>query len=213
MTTTVFQWLGPVFFYLVGSIPTGYLMGLSRGIDVRRHGSGNIGATNVGRVMGRPWGVAAFACDFFKGFLPLFLFRRCCLPEAGGWTVSLLLVTCGLAAILGHNYTPWLGFKGGKGIATSAGVLGALVPWVLAVALSLWIIAVLVTRTVSIGSLLASAVLPMASAWFYPREWVYFGFATLAGGLATWRHRSNIQRLLAGTESRISFSSKKEKSP
>jgi glycerol-3-phosphate acyltransferase PlsY len=213
MTAKVLQWLWPVFFYLVGSLPTGYLMGLSRGIDIRRQGSGNIGATNVGRVLGRNWGVAAFACDFLKGFLPLFLVRRFFLPDAGSWTASLLLVACGMAAILGHNYTPWLGFKGGKGIATSAGVLGALVPWVLAVALSLWIIAVLLTRIVSIGSLLASAVLPVASAWFYPGEWVYFGFASFAGGLATWRHRSNIQRLLAGTESRISFSSKKEKSP
>jgi acyl phosphate:glycerol-3-phosphate acyltransferase len=213
MTTKLFQWLWPVFFYLVGSIPTGYLMGLSRGMDIRQHGSGNIGATNVGRVLGRNWGLAAFVCDFIKGFLPLYLVRCFFLPEEGDWTVSLLLVTCGFAAILGHNFTPWLGFKGGKGIATSAGVLGALVPWVLALALSLWIIAVLLTRTVSIGSLLASVVLPVASAWFYPGEWVYFGFATLAGGLATWRHRSNIQRLLAGTESRISFSSKKEQSP
>lgn len=213
MTTKVFQWLWPVFFYLVGSIPTGYLMGLSRGIDIRRHGSGNIGATNVGRVLGRNWGIAAFAGDFLKGFLPLFLVRSFLLPGTGGWSVSLLLVVCGFAAILGHNYTPWLGFKGGKGIATSAGVLGALIPWVLALALSLWIIGVLLTRTVSIGSLLASAVLPVASAWFYPREWVYFGFATLAGGLATWRHRSNIQRLLAGTEPRLGFSSKKEPSP
>ncbi len=120
---------------------------------------------------------------------------------------------CGLAAIVGHNYTPWLGFKGGKGIATSAGVLGALLPCVLGVALALWIVAVLLTRTVSIASLLAAAVLPPAAAWFYPQEWIYFGFATLAGGLATWRHRSNIQRILAGTESRIHFSSKKKDAP
>ena len=120
---------------------------------------------------------------------------------------------CGLAAIIGHNYTPWLGFKGGKGIATSAGVLAALMPPVFAVALSVWIIATLITRAVSIGSLLAAAVLPPAAAWFYPGEWVYFGLATLAGGLAVWRHRSNIQRLLAGTESRIEFSSKKENAP
>jgi len=212
MTAMVFRWLWPAFFYLVGSVPTGYLMGRSHGLDIRQHGSGNIGATNVGRVMGRNWGLLAFACDFLKGFLPLFLVRSFCLANANTWSVSLLLVACGLAAILGHNYTPWLGFKGGKGIATSAGVLGALVPWVLAVALSLWIVAVLLTRTVSIGSLLASIVLPVASAWFYPGQWVYFGLATLAGGLATWRHRSNIQRLLSGTEPRLNFSSKKKES-
>lgn len=210
MTPHVFSWLWPIFFYLIGSIPTGYLIGQSRGLDIRQHGSGNIGATNVGRVLGRSWGFFAFGCDFLKGFLPLYLVRTCAFPEASAWQDTALLVVCGLAAIIGHNYTPWLGFKGGKGIATSAGVLGALMPWVLAVALSLWIVAVLITRTVSIGSILAAAVLPLAAAWFYPGEWVYFGLAVLAGGLAVGRHRSNIQRLLAGTESRISFSSKKK---
>jgi len=206
----VVSWLWPVFFYLVGSFPTGYLLGKSRGLDIRQHGSGNIGATNVGRVMGRNWGLFAFACDFLKGFLPLYLVRILRFPDSGHWSVALLLVICGLAAILGHNYTPWLGFKGGKGIATSAGVLGALMPWVLAVALSLWIIATLITRTVSIGSILAAAVLAPAAAWFYPGNWIYFGLAVLAGGLAISRHRTNIQRLLAGTESRIEFSSKKK---
>ena len=203
MTPNAWQWLWPVFFYLVGSVPTGYLLGRSRGLDIRRHGSGNIGATNVWRVMGRNWGLIAFACDFLKGFLPLYLVRTLSFPQTGSWSVSLVLVLCGLAAIVGHNYTPWLGFKGGKGIATSAGVLAALMPPVFAVALSAWIIATLLTRAVSIGSLLAAAVLPPAAAWFYPGEWVYFGLATLAGGLAVWRHRSNIQRLLAGTESRF----------
>jgi glycerol-3-phosphate acyltransferase PlsY len=210
MTPNAWAWLWPVLFYLVGSVPTGYLLGRSRGLDIRQHGSGNIGATNVWRVMGHKWGLVAFAADFLKGFLLLYLLRTLRFPETGSWTTSLLLVLCGLAAIIGHNYTPWLGFKGGKGIATSAGVLAALMPWVLAVALSLWIIATLATRTVSIGSLLAAAVLPPAAAWFYPGAWVYFGLATLAGGLAVWRHRSNIQRLWAGTESRIEFSSKKK---
>jgi glycerol-3-phosphate acyltransferase PlsY len=213
MTPNTWPWLWPVLFYLVGSVPTGYLLGRSRGLDIRRLGSGNIGATNVWRVMGRNWGLVAFACDFLKGFLPLYLVRTLGFPDTASWIVSLLLVFCGLAAIVGHNYTPWLGFKGGKGIATSAGVLAALMPPVLAVALSLWIVATLITRTVSIGSLLAAAVLPPAAAWFYPGEWVYFGLATLAGGLAVWRHRSNIQRLLAGTESRIEFGSKKKSTP
>jgi glycerol-3-phosphate acyltransferase PlsY len=210
MTPNVLSWFWPVAFYLVGSIPTGYLLGRARGIDVRRHGSGNIGATNVGRVMGRNWGLFAFACDFLKGFLPLYLVRTFVFSGPESWMTSLLLVICGIAAILGHNYTPWLGFKGGKGIATSAGMLGALLPWVLAVALSLWIVAVLVTRTVSIGSLLAAASLPLAAACFYPQQWVYFGLASLTGALAAWRHRSNIQRLLAGTESRLGSSSSKK---
>jgi len=194
-------------------MPTGYLLGRSRGLDIRQHGSGNIGATNVWRVMGRNWGLIAFAADFLKGFLPLYLMRTLSFPDVALWSVSVLLVICGLAAIIGHNYTPWLGFKGGKGIATSAGVLAALIPMVFAVSLSLWIITTLITRTVSIGSLLAAVVLPLSAAWFYPGEWVYFGLATLAGGLAVWRHRSNIQRLLAGTESRIEFSSKNKSAP
>jgi acyl phosphate:glycerol-3-phosphate acyltransferase len=211
MTPHGLQWLWPAFFYLIGSIPTGYLVGQMQGIDIRTKGSGNIGATNVWRVMGWKWGLPAFLCDFLKGFLPLYLVRTLCFPDTSSWTTALLLVICGLAAIIGHNYTPWLGFKGGKGIATSAGVLAALMPPVLAVALSLWIITVLVTRTVSIGSLLAATVLPLAAAWFYPGQWIYFGLATLAGALAAWRHRSNIGRLLAGTESQIEFSSKKKK--
>jgi acyl phosphate:glycerol-3-phosphate acyltransferase len=211
MTPNAWQWLWPLFFYLVGSVPTGFLLGKSRGLDIRQHGSGNIGATNVWRVMGRGFGLVAFASDFLKGFLPLYLVRTLCLPETDSWLVSLLLVGCGLAAIIGHNYTPWLGFKGGKGIATSAGVLAALMPPVLAVALSLWIIVTLATRTVSIGSLTAAAVLAPAAAYLYPGQWIYFGLACLAGGLAIWRHKSNIQRLLAGTESRFEFGSKKKK--
>ena len=205
MPPNTFQWLWPVFFYLVGSIPTGYLLGKAKGIDIRQHGSGNIGATNVWRVMGSKWGLTAFMSDFLKGFLPLYLVRSISFPNDAMWSAALLLVLCGIAAILGHNYTPWLGFKGGKGIATSAGVLGALMPPVLGVALALWIIAVLMTRTVSIGSILAAVVLAPTAVWFYWGNWIYFGLALLAGGLAVWRHRGNIQRLQAGTEAKISF--------
>jgi glycerol-3-phosphate acyltransferase PlsY len=213
MTPNAWQWLWPFFFYLVGSIPTGYLLGKSRGLDIRQHGSGNIGATNVWRVMGRNWGLVAFTADFLKGFLPLYLLRALSFPDEGAWTVALLLVLCGLAAIIGHNYTPWLGFKGGKGIATSAGVLAALMPPVLGIALSLWIVATLVTRMVSVGSILAAVSLAPLACYFYPGNWIYFGLACLAGLLAIIRHKSNIQRLLAGTESRFEFGSKKKDAP
>jgi glycerol-3-phosphate acyltransferase PlsY len=196
-------WFWPVLFYLVGSIPTGYLVGRARGIDIRRQGSGNIGATNVWRVLGRNWGLLAFAGDFLKGFLLLFLVRQLEFPGDRAWTTALLLVVCALAAVVGHNYTPWLGFQGGKGVATTAGVLAALLPWALLVVFSLWLILVLITRTVSIGSVAAAAALPPAAAVFYTREWVYFGLALLAGGLAIWRHRSNLRRLIDGTEPRI----------
>jgi glycerol-3-phosphate acyltransferase PlsY len=202
-------WLWPIAFYLLGSIPTGYLMGRAGGLDIRQHGSGNIGATNVWRVMGRTWGFAAFACDFLKGFLLLFLVRRIEFHHAHTWSVSLLLVLCALAAVIGHNYTPWLGFRGGKGIATSAGVLGALLPWSLLVVFSLWLILVLLTRTVSIASIAAATLLGPATAFFYPRNWTYLALALVAGGLAIWRHRSNIQRLLAGTEPKLGAGAKK----
>jgi glycerol-3-phosphate acyltransferase PlsY len=187
------------------------LLGRARGLDIRQHGSGNIGATNVWRVMGWKFGLVAFASDVLKGFLLLFLVRTICFPDASAWPVATLLVVCGLAAIIGHNYTPWLGFKGGKGIATSAGVLAALMPPVLAVSLSLWIVATLLTRTVSIGSLLAAASLFPAALYFYPGQWIYIGLAILAGGLAIWRHSANIKRLLAGTEAKIEFRSKKKR--
>jgi glycerol-3-phosphate acyltransferase PlsY len=213
MTLEIWHWPWLIAFYLVGSIPTGYLLGKSRGLDIRQHGSGNIGATNVWRVMGRNWGLLAFAADFLKGFLPLYLVQRNFHADGEIGTDSFVLVACGLAAVIGHNYTPWLGFKGGKGIATSAGVLAALIPPVLGVALSLWIVATLATRTVSIGSILAAASLAPLAWYFYPGNWIYFGLACLAGLLAILRHRSNIQRLLAGTEPRIEFGSKKKSAP
>jgi glycerol-3-phosphate acyltransferase PlsY len=203
MAANDLPWLWPACFYLIGSIPTGYLLGRSRGIDVRQHGSGNIGATNVWRVMGRSWGLLAFACDFLKGFLPLFLLWRFEFDGNTTWSAELLLVLCGLAAILGHNFTPWLGFRGGKGVATSAGVMAALLPWALLVAFSSWALLVWITRTVSIGSLLAAVVLPLATAFFYPRQWIYLGLSLMIGALVIWRHRANIQRLLAGTEPRL----------
>jgi glycerol-3-phosphate acyltransferase PlsY len=213
MSSPALIWLWPLAFFLVGSVPTGYLLGRARGLDIRQHGSGNIGATNVWRVMGRNWGLVAFAADFLKGFLPLLLLKLYGTQALLGWQTDLLLVLCGLAAIVGHNYTPWLGFKGGKGIATSAGVLGALLPPVLGVALSLWIVVTLATRYVSVASILAAASLAPLAWWFYPGQWILFGLACLAGVLAIYRHVSNIRRLLAGTESRIEFGGRKRSTP
>jgi glycerol-3-phosphate acyltransferase PlsY len=206
-------WLWPLFFYLLGSFPTGYLMGRARGIDVRRHGSGNIGATNVGRVLGRNWGFAAFGCDFAKGFAALFLLRIDAFPLDSSWSVELLLVLCGVAAVLGHNYTPWLGFKGGKGVATSAGVLAALLPVALFIVFSIWAVEVLITRYVSLGSVLAAVALPVVTVFLYKGEWVYFGLACLICVLVVWSHRSNIRRLLAGKESKLGSRLEKPDAP
>ena len=214
MTPHPLEWLWPLAFFFVGLIPMGYLLGKMKGIDIRQHGSGNIGATNVWRVLGRNWGLPAFIFDFLKGFLPLFLLRVYVIEVSSSWQTALLLVICGLAAIIGHNYTPWLGFKGGKGIATSAGVLAALMPPVLAVALSLWIISTALTRMVSVGSILAALSLVPLTLVFLWRPMGLFSRACrlLAAVLAIVRHKTNIKRLLNGTESRIEFGSKKKKS-
>ncbi|HSI84974.1 MAG: glycerol-3-phosphate 1-O-acyltransferase PlsY [Candidatus Methylacidiphilales bacterium] len=192
--------------FLCGSIPFGYLAGRARGLDIRQHGSGNIGATNVWRVMGRTWGSAVFLLDFLKGCLPVlavvWLGRDWTAPEvvpARQW----LEVTGALAAILGHNYTPWLGFKGGKGIATSAGVLLPIMPASLGVALVAWIAALAATRYVSVASIISSVALPVASYFLYPGNIPMLVFCCVAAFFGIWRHRSNIQRLRAGTEKRL----------
>ena len=187
--------------FLLGSIPTGYLVARAKGVDIRQHGSGNIGATNVFRTLGKPLGVLVFFFDALKGFGAVWLASH--FGEAGPWTG----IVAAVAAIAGHNYTPWLGCKGGKGIATSAGVLLALMPWaVLAIAL-VWIVVFKVSRYVSLASICAAAALPLAvgALWFAGcgGNGPLLAFALLISALAIWRHRSNIERLRAGTESRF----------
>ncbi len=193
----------PLLLFLCGSIPFGFLAGKWNGVDLRTCGSGNIGATNAFRVLGKGWGSLAFAGDFFKGLIPLLVIKFL----ISGWsqdnTYQGLMLASGMAAILGHNFTPWLGFKGGKGIATSAGVLAAIIPISFVVALSTWILLLLLTRTVSIASIAACIVLPISTAFFYFGQWLLFGFSLFVGILGIWRHRSNIARLRAGTESKI----------
>ena len=192
--------------YLLGSIPTGFLVAKARGIDIRAVGSGNIGATNVLRILGKPAGIAVLLADALKGWLAVVLVRWGVIamfdlqPTANEHDAHRIIAA--LCAILGHNYTCWLGFKGGKGIATSAGVLTALVPVALVIILSLWIILFAVTRIVSVGSIIASAMLPLAS-WFTTRNWTLTIVTGLMGALAIYKHKANIQRLLAGTEPRF----------
>ena len=187
--------------FLLGSIPTGYLVARAKGIDIRQHGSGNIGATNVFRTLGKPVGILVFVIDALKGFAAVWLASR--FGGGSDWPVIIAAV----GAIAGHNYTPWLGFKGGKGIATSAGVLIALMPWaVLAIAL-VWFAVFFATRYVSLASISAAAALPAAvgALWFYGcgGSAPLLGFSVLIAALAIWRHRSNIERLMAGTEHRF----------
>ncbi len=183
--------------YLLGSIPTGYLAGRWRGIDIRQVGSGNIGATNVFRALGKRAGALVLAFDAFKGFAGCRLVPLLC-----GASSQNLVLAGGLAAILGHNYTCWLKFKGGKGIATTAGVLLGWIPWTFAIALGLWLLVFALSRYVSLASLAAALVLPLA-AWLTGSSPRMIGIAGLVGALAVYKHRSNIRRLLNGTENRF----------
>lgn len=191
--------------YLLGAVPFGLLIARMRGVDIRKVGSGNIGATNVLRSVGKPWGYLTFALDALKGYLPAAVFPMIgklagtdfqSLENAGLW--------CGLAAILGHNFPVYLGFKGGKGVATSAGALLGIAPAAVGIGLVVWALLFFPFRYVSLASIGAAVAIPVAG-WF-----LYRGMGptlpvalTVLGALVIWRHRSNIQRLLAGTESRI----------
>jgi len=199
-----------VFAFLLGSIPTGYLVARSKGIDIRKTGSGNIGATNVFRTLGKGPGIFVFACDALKGLAAVLGARALSgtewLPAAAGLTSSLAGIVAAIAAILGHNFTPWLGFKGGKGIATSAGVLLGLLPLAMVGSLAVWAIVLRLSRYVSLASIAAALALPAFTGLLVvlagaDRALLWFSLAV--GALAVWRHRGNLARLRAGTESRL----------
>jgi acyl phosphate:glycerol-3-phosphate acyltransferase len=185
--------------YFVGAIPTSYLLSrLFAGIDLRQHGSGNLGATNLYRVLGWKYAIPAAAIDIAKGAIPVLVFA----PRVSD--SQLFALGCGVAAILGHVFSVFVGFKGGKGVATAAGVMLGLAPLALAVSAVVWALLVRLTGYVSVGSIAAAAVLPLA---VYLLEdstspallWIA---AAIAAGVIL-LHRRNIQRLLKGTENRF----------
>lgn len=203
--------------YLLGSIPTGYLVARAKGIDIRKTGSGNIGATNAMRVLGKPAGIFVLLMDATKGYMACALIP----PLIYNWLFSDsyrfslnfqdapanfqigVCIIAGISAVLGHNYTCWLQFKGGKGIATTAGVFLALAPWAVLVALVVFILAVVLTKYVSAGSIAAAIALP-ATVWIMSPDNLELGIVSTAlGVLAIYKHKSNIQRLMAGTENRL----------
>jgi glycerol-3-phosphate acyltransferase PlsY len=208
--------------YLLGSIPTGFLVARARGIDIRAAGSGNIGATNAMRVLGKPAGIFVLLMDALKGYvacavLPPLVFNWLA-PHFSGLfryfqdqPVELQIrfhVVAGIFAVLGHIYTCWLKFKGGKGIATSAGVYIALAPWALLIAMVVFILALLATRYVSVGSISAAVALPAAVWMLTPHNLLLGIVTTVLGVLAIYKHKGNLQRLAAGTESRLQFKKK-----
>lgn len=197
-------WLVVAAGYLLGSVPFGLLLGLLKGVDVRKFGSGNIGATNVGRTIGRPWAVLAFFLDFAKGAVPAGILAPL-VAEPGSETTT-LAVLAGAAAVVGHCYPVYLGFKGGKGVATGCGVLAGIDPLVLVIGGLAWLATLLASRFVGLASLAMGAAFPIA-AWFR-RDSGGYGNEVVFGGLALFllillRHRANITRLLAGTEPRF----------
>ena len=199
---------GIVISYLAGSIPTAFLAGKARGVDLRAHGSGNLGATNVARVLGTPTGVAVFVIDLLKGFLPVWILPR----YVESMNPELWAVIFGAAAILGHVKPIFLGGKGGgKGVATASGVFLALAFVPLLIAQLVWALVFYFTRYVSLASLISAAFLPIAilTWWRDPASPVFLASLAVAV-FVFWTHRANIGRLRRGEEHRFM---KKGKNP
>jgi glycerol-3-phosphate acyltransferase PlsY len=194
--------------YLVGAVPCSYLIGRARGMDIRKHGSGNVGATNVFRVVGKPWGILAFAGDFAKGLVPAAVFPLVAARFGAAADPGVLAVACGCCAVVGHVFPVYLGFRGGKGVATSAGVLLGIAPAAVGIGVLVFAAVVLLTRYVSLASILSAAVIAVA-AWFLyweravPASLLRPLALSALGALTIVRHTGNIKRLLNGTEHRF----------
>ena len=191
--------------YLVGGIPWALLIGKwTRGIDIREHGSGNTGAANSFRILGRGPGFAVFALDFAKGVVPMLvaLWVSTLMPHE--WTDGLLVLT-GMAAMLGHSYSPYMRFAGGKAIATGGGVVLVLSPLCLLVIGAVFFVVAVPTRFISLGAVCAALAYPLTVAFLYQgRPWL-LAFAAIAALLVVWRHRGNIGRIIRGQERRATW--------
>ncbi len=206
--------VGIVLSYLLGSIPFGYLIAIAKGIDIRREGSGNIGATNVSRVLGRKYGLIIFFLDMFKAFAAVFfvplLFSEIKFPTTAD---NLLVVICGFSSIIGHAFPLFLRFKGGKAVATSFGVFIWLAPVAIAISFAVWIVTVLVSRFVSLGSMIGTLTLVGVIICVVDSPFgdnIYLTLLSMAVTiLVIAKHTSNIKRIISGTEKKV-FSKKAE---
>ena len=181
--------------YLIGSIPTGLLLGKAYGIDVRKEGSGNIGATNLYRTVGRKVGIITLIGDCLKGLLPVLLMKFSALPpEFAAWV--------GLAAFCGHVFSVFLKFKGGKGVATALGVFLALAPLAVAIAIALFAVLMFFWRYVSLGSISAAAIMPLA-VFILGENRTVTSVTFIIAMIVIWRHHENIKRLLSGSENKF----------
>jgi glycerol-3-phosphate acyltransferase PlsY len=185
--------------YLLGATPTSYWMGRAfHGLDLREHGSGNLGASNVFRILGPKWALPVVAVDVAKGFVPVWFFPSMVDGDLG-WTLAF-----GGAAIVGHIFSLWVGLKGGKGIATSAGVFLGLAPWAVLGSFVVWLVLTLPTGYVSLGSMGAAATLPVFVALTPHRgDTALIWFAVILAFFVIWAHRANMRRLLRGIERRF----------
>ncbi len=181
--------------YLIGSIPFAFLLARRRGVDLRLEGSGNVGASNVLRTSGAALAVLAMALDGLKGTLAVLLAQ-------GAASGTLVPVAAGVASVIGHVYPPWLRFHGGKGVATAAGAFSLLAPAALGIACAVFVLAVLATRIISVGSMSAAVTLAVVTAITDSPRLVIAG-ACAAAALIVHRHRGNLSRLIAGTERRV----------
>jgi glycerol-3-phosphate acyltransferase PlsY len=194
--------------YLLGSIPFGYFAGRLVGIDIRQAGSGNVGATNVVRVLGKRYGYPVFALDVLKGLgaVKIAMLMAPGLPPEWN-SPEIFGILAAMSSVLGHLYPPWLEFKGGKGVATSAGALLALTPVGTLIGVAIWIIVFWLTRYVSLASIIAAVVLPIVILVFSSQDQnkgkpLFYSSACVAA-VIIWRHRSNLSRLMRGTEPRF----------
>ena len=208
--------------YLCAAIPFALLIGKAKGVDLRQHGSGNIGATNAWRILGRPYGLAVFVLDFLKGFLPVFIAGILLHNPDASWAhpdaginLHLMWVLVAAACVLGHVFPIYLKFRGGKGVATSLGVLIAIFPYFTVAALvafALWAVVTYATHFVSLGSVTAAVAFPITFAvvaavqsenWAGQPLWPLHVFAIAMAALVVWRHRSNLAHLVRGKESKV----------
>ena len=196
--------------YLAGSIPFGLMIGKAvKGIDLRQHGSGNIGATNAGRVLGKKWGLVCLVLDALKGLLPVAFFPALICGTAEPSMMEHLRVLAGVSTIVGHMFSCWLGFRGGKGVATSLGVVAMLSPWGLLAGFAVFVVTVLAWRIISVSSMLAAltfGVYQLATLTptpFASKTWSQGLFAVAVPLLIVFQHRGNLRRLLKGEEPRF----------
>ncbi|HET9150440.1 MAG TPA: glycerol-3-phosphate 1-O-acyltransferase PlsY [Gemmatimonadales bacterium] len=184
--------------YLLGAIPTSLIVGrLFRGIDLRKHGSGNLGATNVYRTLGPKFAIPVGLFDMAKGAVPVMVIAP--LVSASAY----FAIVCGIMAVIGHVFSVFVGFKGGKGVATASGVMLGLTPWAVLVSFLVWALIVRLTGYVSLGSIVSALILPVAAWLLHPSARPLIWIQVLVAVAIVWLHRANIRRLLAGTENRF----------